>query len=456
MKRTTLMLALLALTAAPLAAHAQKRPAVVQTTLRNGLRVTVVPSTRLPLVDLRLVVRAGSVYDPAGKEGLARMTAELLTQGAGTRSAQQVAEAIEFVGGSLTASAGSEQFAVSLEVLSKDLDTGLGLFADVVTRPTFAAGEFDRKREEALGQIASNKSEPSVIAEQAFARAIWGDGPLAHPVIGTQASVQALTREDVAAFHRRFVTPQRAALVVVGDVDPKVVVARLERALAAWKGPGEPLADPYQAPAARPGVRIRVVDKPEATQAQIRLGCLGVPRTHPDYYALRVANTILGSGFTSRLVNSIRVEQGLTYSINSQFPMYRNAGLFRITTFTRNEQLRKCVDAVLAEVRKLVDEGPTEAELDKARNYLSGQYPIGLQAPDDLAAEWGNVAFFGLPQDAIANFNANVRAVTMADVRRVLRERVCVSDFQLVVVTNAEVASKALGGLGEISVVKID
>jgi len=455
MKRAIALFALVAVTASGIAS-AQTPGAVTRVTLKNGLPVVVVPSKRLPLVDLRLTARAGSVYDPAGKEGLARLTAELLTQGAGKRSAQDVAEAIEFVGGSLSAAAGTEQFSVALEVLTKDLGTGLELFRDVVTSPAFATEEFDRKREETLGQIASDKSEPSVIADQAFARVLWGDSPLAHPLIGSEASVHAITREDVAAFHRRFVTPNRSALIVVGDVDPKAIVAQLEKAFAGWKGAGEPLADPYRAPAQVQGRRIRIVDKPEATQTQIRMGCVGVPRSHPDYFAMRVANTILGAGFTSRLVNSIRVEQGLTYSINSQFPMYRNAGAFRITTFTRNEQLRKCVDAVLAEVKKLVDEGPTAAELDKARNYLMGQYPIGLQAPDDLAAEWGNVQFFGLPQDAIARFNGGIQAVTMDDVKRVLRERVCVSDLHMVVVTNAEMAKKALDGLGTIEVQKID
>lgn len=456
MKRALIAAIFALLTLSAASATAQKTPAVTQATLKNGLRVTIVPSTRLPLVDLRLVAHAGSVQDPAGREGVARLTAELMTQGAGRRGAQEVAEAIEFVGGDLSAAAGTEQLTVSLEVLAKDLDTGLELFRDVVVSPAFSEEEFTRKREETLGQIASNKSEPSVIADQAFARALWGVSPLAHPAIGTEASVRAITREHVAAFHRSFVTPRRSALVVVGDVDPKAMLARLEKAFAAWKGAGEPPADPYTAPAQVRGRHITVVDKPEATQAQIRMGCIGVPRTHPDYYALRVANTILGSGFTSRLVNSIRVEQGLTYSIRSSFPMYRKAGLFTITTFTRNEQLRKCVDAVLAEVQKLVDEGPTDAELDKACNYLAGQYPIGLQAPDDLAAEWGNVAYFDLPADAIAQFNAGVMGVTMADVKRVLRERVCVQDLQMVVVTNGELAKKALAGVGEIVVAKIE
>jgi zinc protease len=181
-----------------------------------------------------------------------------------------------------------------------------------------------------------------------------------------------------------------------------------------------------------------------------------VPRGHPDWYAIQVANTILGAGFTSRLVNSIRVEQGLTYNISSRFQTYRAAGAFRIQTFTRNEKLRKCVDAVLAEVSKLVEEGPTTAEHDKARNYLRGQFPLGLQSPDELAGEIADVEFFGLPQDFIASYPDRIAAVSLDDVRRVLRTHFCTKDLRILVVTNGALAAKELDGLGPIEVKSID
>jgi len=184
--------------------------------------------------------------------------------------------------------------------------------------------------------------------------------------------------------------------------------------------------------------------------------CPSVPRNHPDWYAMEVANTICGGGFTSRLVNSIRVEQGLTYSISSGFQQRRAAGAFRISTFTRNDQLRKCVDATLSEVKKLVDQGPTEAELDKARNYLKGQYPLGLQAPDELAGEIANVEFFGLPQDFIATYPAKIGAVTMDDVKRVLKTYFCTDDLKILVVTNGDLAKKALDGLGALETKEIE
>lgn len=452
--RAALLLCCAAMVTAPAFAAGN---ATVKATLPNGLKVVIVPTSRLPLVDLRLVARAGSVNDPAGREGLARLMADLLTQGAGKRTAQQLAEDIEFVGGSLTASAGSEQIVVACEVLKKDQALGLELFRDVIVTPVFATEEFDRKKDETLGGIASDKSEPSVIAENATTKWFWGDSPLGHPAVGYDKSVKAMTRDDVAGFHKRYLTPERSVLVIVGDVQPAAFLAQLKVAFAGWKSGGATsMADPYGPAAAWKGRFVRIVNKPEATQTQIRMVCPSVPRNHPDWYALQVANTICGAGFTSRLVNSIRVEQGLTYSIGSRFSAYRNAGQFRINTFTRNEQLRKCVDAVLAEVQKLVDEGPTAAEYDKSRNFLNGQFPLGLQSPDDLAGELANVEFFGLPQDFIAGYPARITAVSMADVKRVLKTYFCTQDLKILVVTNGELAKKALAGLGQIEVVEIE
>jgi len=437
-------------------ARAAQAP-TTRTKLENGLSVIVVPTSRLPLVDFRLVARAGSVNDFAGKEGVARLTADLLTQGAGKRSAKQLADDIEFVGGSLEASAGSEQLVVSCEVLKKDLALGVELFRDVIVSPSFTADDFKRKQEEALGQIASDKSEPSVVAENAMTRWFWGESPLGHPPIGWESSLKGMSREDVVRFHSAFLAPERSVLVIVGDVDPAALVAQLKTAFAGWKATGPaPTTDPYGPAAALKGRSLRVVNKPEATQAQIRMMCPSVPRNHPDWYAMEVANTICGGGFTSRLVNSIRVEQGLTYSISSGFQQRRAAGAFRISTFTRNDQLRKCVDATLSEVKKLVDQGPTEAELDKARNYLKGQYPLGLQAPDELAGEIANVEFFGLPQDFIATYPAKIGAVTMDDVKRVLKTYFCTDDLKILVVTNGDLAKKALDGLGALETKEIE
>ena len=426
-------------------------PPVRKVTLPNGLTVFVMPSHRVPLVDFRLVARAGSANDPPGKEGLASLTASLLTQGAGKRGAKQIAEDIAFVGGTLEAGAAAEEFTVTCDVMAKDVETGLELFRDVIVSPTFPADEFGRKKAEALGDLASEKDDPGTVANRELGPFLLGQSPLAHPVDGWAKSITSIGRGDVVAFHRQYVTPANSMLAVVGDVDPDQVVASLTEAFKAWKG-GAPAARAADRPAPVTGRQVLIVNKPEVTQTQIRLATLGVPRNSPDYFPIVVANTILGGGFTSRLVNQVRVVQGLTYGIESQWPMYRNAGTFVIATFTRNETLRKCVDASIAVTQQLVDRGPTEEELAKAKRYLTGLFPLGLQASDALAAQLLDIEFYGLDPRYLETYAAKVNAVTMADVNRVLKEHFGTRDLRVLVVSDPKTAKPALEGLGAIAV----
>ena len=458
-RRRTLIAALaLAVALAPIVAAAApvQLPPYTRARLKNGLTVLVMPSRRLPLVDFRLVARAGSAGDPAGKEGLASLLSDLLTQGAGKRNAKQIAEDIAFVGGSLQAYTGAEQLVVTCEVLRKDFSTGLELFHDVIVTPTFPAEEFARKQDEALAGIAAAKDDPSTVADNMLMPFLMPGNPLGHPVVGWEKSVKGLTREDVVAFHHRLVTPENATLAVVGDVDAKTTVAALEKAFADWKpGAGKPPGD--LPPLARTGGRrVLIVSKPEVTQTQIRFGGLGVPRNHPDYYPITVINTILGAGFTSRLVNEIRVVQGLTYSISSRFNMYRDTGTFTVSTFTKNATLRKTIDESLRVIRQLMNDGPSEEELAKAKRYLTGQFPLGLQAPDQLAGQLLNIEFYHLDPKFVETFGDRVNAVSMEDARRCAKAYFSPDDFQILVVSNPDTAKTALAGLGPIEVKEIE
>ena len=427
-------------------------PPATRTTLRNGLTVLIMPTARLPLVDMLLEVKAGSVGDPPGKEGLAHLTAELLTQGAGERSARQIAEDIAYVGGTLESESGEERIRVSCEVLKKDFAVGLELLRDVAARPTFPAEEFERRRSEALGEIASAADDPEEVADRELLPFLMGAHPLGHPVLGWEASVSAMTRDDVIAFHRRNFAPDNALLAVVGDVEPKVVIPALEAAFKDWKSQGGQRSQPYPPLASAPKREVRVVSRPEATQSQIRFACPALARNHPDYFPVLVANTILGGGFTSRLVNEIRVQRGLTYSIRSEFRMQRNSGQYVISTFTRNETLRQTIDAVIEVIKKLRDDGPTAEEVDKAHRYLAGQFPLGLQAPDELAEQLLDVEFYGLPPDYLQTFADRVNAVTLEDCRRVLKAYFCTDELKILVVTPPDLGKSALAGLGPLSV----
>lgn len=448
-----LLLAHVLATAAPAAAaDAIHLPPVTRTTLANGLRVILLPVSGLPLVDFRLVLDAGSGLDPQGKEGLAGLTADLLTQGTPTRTATAIAEEAEFVGGTLSASSGLEQTVVQAEFLSGDFELGLDLVADVTLRPKFAADEFARAKTKALGRIESDKDDPSTVAAQAFARAFYGAAhPFGHPSGGTAAGVGALTRDDVVSFHDRTYRPNRAWLVVVGGFDAARAKSAIAKKFGAWKA-GEAPASPAGSPSERKGARVVLVSKPDATQTQIRMGAPGLPRNHPDRFPLLVANTILGGGFTSRLVSEVRVKRGLSYSISSRFEGQRATGAFVVSTFTKNETARQTIDVTLEELRKFRDQGATAEEIQKAKNYLKGQFPLSIEAPDDLAQILGDIAFFALAPDYIEGYWSRVDAVTAEDVKRVTRQYIPESGYLFVAVSNPEQVKAQLESLGPLEV----
>jgi zinc protease len=429
-------------------------PPITRYQLKSGLTVLVLPSHRLPLVDVRLVIPAGAAFDPAGREGLASLTATLLTRSAGGRTSEQVAETIDFVGGSLAASATAEQLVVRCEVLRKDFDTGLALLHDAVVSPAFDDADFQRARGEVLGAIAADHDDPGAVADRALLPFVMDDHPLGHPAEGWEASVSTIERDDVVAFHAARIRPDRAILAVVGDVNSKAALQAVEKAFGDWKASKRKETAAYPPLARDSGRRVRIVSRPEVTQTQVRMACPAVPRNHPDYYPIVVANTILGSGFTSRLMDEIRVNRGLTYDIRSRFEMDRNAGTFVISTFTGNANVRAMVDGVLDVLRTLQRDGPTPDELEKARAYLTGLFPLRLQAPDALAARIADVVFYDLPPDDLDRYAEHVRAVKMDDVRRALDAYFCVDDLDILVVSDPSTARPALEGLGPLDVVE--
>ena len=433
-----------------------------RTRLDNGLTVMVVASDRVPLVHLALEVEVGSASDPEGREGLAGLTARLLTQASAERSAVEVSAAIEDVGGSFDAFAGTEATRLSVEVLAGDWPLALSILADAVRRPRFLEEDVARVRGEIAGGIESAADDPGELARRSVPSFLHGDSSYGHPVSGWLETIGPLGRDAVVAFHEREFRPDRAVLVVVGDVEEKALAEAVDAAFGDWKGltaeSVEEGASPAPAPATPP-VSQRQARAPRVlvpmegvTQAQIRVGCPAVSRSHPDYFALQVTNTILGGMFTSRLVDSIRVSQGLTYGISSRFGQGRQTGHFLIRTFTRNETLRRTLDETLRILGELVAEGPTEEELAKAKRYLTGQFPLELQAPADLAGQLLQIHRYRLPDDFLSSWDAKVRAVSMKDCRRVLQERYCGEEAGILIVADPEVAVPALEGLGEFEV----
>ncbi len=402
--------------------------------LPNGIRLLVAERRTLPVVAVEVLVDAGQRYETAEKAGLANLTAQLLTRGAGQRTATQIDDAIDFVGGSLGASASGDTAAVSLRVLRKDLDLGLDLLADVLLRPTFPPDELARKRTEILGAIHKQKDQPGVVAGEAFADLVFGPHPYGRPVIGTERTVAGITRADVQAFHARWFHPERTIVAVAGDLSLAEARAAVERRLGGWaRGPaGRPTPLP---PAPVLQARVLKTVQRSLTQANIVLGHLGIRRNDPDYYAVQVTNFILGGGgFGSRIIEVVREQRGWAYDIGSSFSGALDPGSFAVSFQTKNETAMPAIRAVLEEMQRIRDHPVTAQELEDAQAFLTGNFPLRMDTLSKMVRLLAGIELYGLGLDFPDRYPALIRAVTIADVQRVARKYLHPGRFALVVV----------------------
>lgn len=419
--------------------------------LGNGLTLLLLPRRGLPLVQMQLLIPAGARHDPPGREGVASLTAELLSKGTTQRDGDHFADEVEFLGGTLAARAGLERTLVAGEFATRDLEKGLGLMAEMVRRPAFDPADTTRERDLLVAGIEATLDDPTAIADRAFPRWLFGAHPYGRAATGGRTSAAAITREDVAAFHRARYLPAGASLILSGDFDARRARRAVAKAFGSWKG-----APPVEAPPAAPvrvtGHPILLLDKPDLTQSQIRVGNVAIRRADPDWATLSVVDTVLGGGFTSRLMNQVRVEAGLTYSIGSDLGGRAAGGSLAIATFTKNETLEKTLRLVLHIASDLRATGPTPEEVDKARRYIAGQYPLALEAPDDLAGAFLDAEFYHLESGAVANFVARVRAVTPEAARVAASRYVPADDAAIVVVGPAAALKSALESIGPVTV----
>lgn len=386
-------------------------PPVTRHTLANGLELWVVERHEQPLALFQLVIPRGSLADPQGKEGLASFTAQLLRQGTESRSADEIAETIEFVGGSLAAGSGAERTVVTAQVLARDAGLALELLADVAIRPTFPEQELEIFRNQVLGALRQEKDNPPQLASAHSAAFFYGEE---HPLgrRPTEASTLAITREDVAAFHQDHYGPRGAVLLAVGDLDPSWVAAQVEERFGAWQGPPAPAPVVADVPRLEES-RIRWVARPGQTQVQIRLRQNGPARTAEDWLAVQVYNEILGSGgFASRLMQVVRSDLGQTYGIWTGYTTYRFPGAMELTTFTRNESLWATLEAIHHELQRFRAEGVTEEELAATKSHLLGSFPLRLETLGGTASLIADALFYEGTLETIRTYPQRVTALS--------------------------------------------
>jgi len=404
---------LLAIASVARAADVQLPP-ITRVTLENGLRVIVAEAHEVPLVEFYTMVGAGSAQDPAGKEGLAALTADMLTRGAGKLSAEDFARTVESLGGSIAADAGTDGTIVSGEFLRDDFATGLDLLRQVLREPTFAPDEVRRARDAQLADLIAALENPSAVAEKCFAAFLYGSYPYGRWQDGNHKSVSGLGRGNVRNFYERWYHPNNTILSVVGDISAADALARVREAFGTWESRPDAVPSRAGPPAPLTTRRVLLVDQPDASQAQIRIGAIAMARNDPQLLPSQVANTVLGGGFSSELVEELRIKRSLTYGASSGFVPRLTGGDFRISTFSKSPTAVEALALALEVEGKFRSDRIDPKALAKAKSYMEGQFPLHLETPEALAARLAEIEFFDLPKDDLATYASRVAAVTPA------------------------------------------
>jgi predicted Zn-dependent peptidase len=446
--RALALVAVVALAATPARAEADRSqppkpgparpltlPALERLSLSNGLPVVLVGMHEVPVVEVVLVVRAGAVADPAGREGLAHMTAEMLDEGAGGRDALAQADAVDYLGATLETGADWDASTVRLQVPVARLDEALPLMADVALRPDFPEGELVRLRKEALTDLLQARDVPGRIASRALAEAVFGTAHrYGRPEAGDGATLSVLSTADLRAFHAERYAPPAATLVVVGDVSVTSVLPLLEKAFGGWpKQAGAPPAPAVPAPPQLKGRTVWLVDKPGAVQSSIRLGRVGASWADPRYAATEVMNTLLGGSFTSRLNDNLREQHGYTYGARSVFARRLTAGLFLAAADVQTDKTAPAVTEFVKELTRIRTPA-TPGEAERARSYAALGYAAEFETTEQVARHTVEKVVYGLPDGFFEQFVPKALEVDTAAIQKAAEAEVDPRRIALVVV----------------------
>ncbi|HYP01213.1 MAG TPA: pitrilysin family protein, partial [Pyrinomonadaceae bacterium] len=414
----------------------------VERTLPNGLRVVVIERSNMPLVSASFVVKNGGEVDPAKLSGLADMTASLLTKGTATRSAPQIAEAIEALGGSIQSGARWDASTASVGVQSSRFSPALEILADVVRRPTFKDEEIERLRAQYIDELTVALGQPGSIARFVASRVVFGDAPYGHPLSGTPESIAQIKRADIAQMHATYYRPDNAILVIGGDIRADEAFKTAERFFGDWQKPTAPLPAPSAkatgaATGASAQTRVVVIDKPDAGQAAVLVARTGIRRTDPEFFRGIVANSVL-SGYSGRLNQEIRIKRGLSYGARSALETRRDTGPFTAEAQTKNESGAVVAGLLLGELVRLASGELPDAELTPRKAVLIGGFARNLETADGLVAQVANLALYGLNFDQINSYINNVQTITAKDVQGFAGSRLDARAANIIIVGDAK------------------
>lgn len=413
-------------------------PKPVEQTLANGLRVIVIEREGAPLVSGQLLIKNGGEADPAELAGLSNMVADLITKGTDKRSATQIAEAIEALGGSLDSSARWDASRVGVDVISSKIGPALDILADVVRRPTFKEEEIERLRQQTLDDLTVELGEPSAIARYVAARIVFGDTPYGKPLSGTTESITRISRSDIVQFHGRYYRPDNAILVLGGEIKAASAFRLAQQYFGDWKKPESalpPVAVGQLASPTQP--RLIVVDKPDAGQAAVLVTRSGINRKDPDYFVGIVANSVL-SGYSGRLNQEIRIKRGLSYGAGSSLEARRDVGPFSASAQTKNTSAAEVAELLMREVSRLSTEPVADVEMTPRKAVVVGNFARNLETAAGLVTQVGSLALYGIGFDEINRYIGNVQTITARDLQRFAGARLGAKETSIVIVGNAK------------------
>lgn len=438
---------------APMPLQPAQFPPFAETILANGMRVLVVSNAKQPVLSLTLAVPGGSFYDASGKSGTAEMVAGLLTKGAGARTAEQLSATIEGVGGSLSASAGADFLTVSAAVLTNERRLAFELLADAALRPTFPATEIDLLRKQTLSSLALAKSQPGSIAGQAFAKGLYGEHPYGRAA--DEASVGAITRDDLTAFHRQRMRPSQALLVIAGAIDTVEARQLAEETFGAWGGvaAGAPVT---RAAPQRARTEILLVHRPGSVQSNIIVGNTTWMATDTRSYALTLANQVLGGASDSRLFQILREQKGWTYGAYSSVARRKGLGTFSATAEVRTAVTDSALVELLAQLRRIGGTPLPVDEFERQKQTLVGRFPLQVETADAVAAQVANARLLGLATDYVQTYRQRLAAVTAEQAQAAARMGMRADGALIVVVGDATKIADRLRAIAPLTMVDVD
>jgi zinc protease len=415
-------------------------PAYKTEKLANGLELLTIEDRRLPTYSVILLSRTGSRFDPKNQGGITLMTASLLEKGAGGMNATQIADAFGQLGADFDNDVDLDYTTFSVDGLAKDQAELTRLFATVLLKPTFNQVEINRLKTQAVAIIKRGYDEPDDFADRVFNSTLMANHPYGRSSYGSIKEINQITRAQIVSYYEKMFAPETSIIAVVGDYTPETI-EQIKKEFGAWKQKAIPKLD-LTKPVTAPNMQITLVERKDLQQAQLRFGHIGIDRSNPDFLALRVANNILGGSFSSRLMNRVRTQKGLTYGISSGFSPRLVEGPFAISTFTRFDKVGETVSETLSVVNEMRDKGVTENEVRTSIEFLKGAFPRAFETPEQMAGNLLTLRLYGIPDSYLTNYLQDINKLKKADIDRVVKKYFHPDRFQLIVYATPDVKSQ--------------